>query len=42
MRTFQHGTGYVLITTKNGWATFLATFSKTHQVTLSNVSMTLG
>jgi hypothetical protein len=29
---FFHGTGYVFIWTKIGWATFWATFSQTHLV----------
>jgi hypothetical protein len=32
--TFFHGTSLVLILAKNGWATFWATFSQTHLVTL--------
>jgi hypothetical protein len=31
---FFHGASYVLILTKNGWATIWATFSQTHLVTL--------
>jgi hypothetical protein len=31
---FFHSTSYVFIVTKIGWATYWATFSQTHQVTL--------
>jgi hypothetical protein len=35
LATGFHGTSYVLILTKNGWASLWATFSKTHLVTLA-------
>jgi hypothetical protein len=40
--TLFHGTSYVLIMTKNGWATFWATFSQTRLVTLSPFQRFLG
>jgi hypothetical protein len=35
--TFFHGSSYALILTKLGWATFWATLSPTHLVTLLDI-----